>query len=288
MRIPDFFIVGAPKAGTSALFVHLGEHPEICVSSNKEPHFFGRDQHLLGHERRTLEEYLALFGEAEAAVRVGEASTNYLYSRTAADEIKAFSPDASIIVMLRDPVAVMHAYHGSMVAGGFEPIPNFGDALVAETERRAGRSLPNRRGIRESLYYRDLADFEPHLRRFLDVFGADRVRVILFDDWISASEGVYRDTLSFLGVRPDFRPQLGVVNPSKRVRSVRLHNFVLEPPPRAQAVVRALLPDSVRLRLHYRLRSLNVRVAPRKAIDPALLRELRAEFAPKVERLGDL
>src|SRR5581483_3946918 len=153
---------------------------------------------------------------------------------------------------------------------------------------RAGRNLPNRRGIRESLYYRDLADFEPHLRRFLDVFGADRVRVILFDDWISASEGVYRDTLSFLGVRPDFRPQLGVVNPSKRVRSVRLHNFVLEPPPRAQAVVRALLPDSVRLRLHYRLRSLNVRVAPRKAIDPALLRELRAEFAPKVERLGDL
>src|SRR5579864_3973839 len=86
MHRPDFFIVGAPKAGTSAMAAQLGQHPEIFMCPVKEPQFFGRDQRHIGGPRRSLSEYLSLFDAAGQSARVGEASTNYLYSATAPEE----------------------------------------------------------------------------------------------------------------------------------------------------------------------------------------------------------
>jgi hypothetical protein len=288
MREPDFFVVGAPKAATSALFAHLRRHPEIFMPALKEPQFFGRDQHHLGHSRRTPDEYLALFEGAGRARRVGEASTNYLYSATAAEEISAFAPDAAIIVMLRDPVAIMHAYHATMVAGGFEPIRHFARALEAETERRHGRLLPDRSGLRESLYYRHIADLPAHVERYFRVFGRERVHVILFDEWRSDEAGVYRETLRFLDVDDSFVPSFEVVNDNRTIRSNRIHDFVLEPPKPLSAAARALLPPPVRSRWRHGLLGLNTRRAAREPIEPGLLRELRAEFAPVIARLAEL
>lgn len=289
MRRPDFFIVGAPKAATSALYFHLRQHPDIFMPALKEPQFFGFDQHHLGHERRTTEEYLQLFGggDAASARRLGEASTNYLYSRTAAAEIADFSPDASIIVMLRDPVAIMHAYHATQVAGGFETIRDFGEALAAEEERKQGRLLPRRSGIRESLYYRDIADLASHVWRWFDVFGRERVHVIFFDDWVADEALVFGGVLRFLGVDEAFRPSFVPVNENRRVRSARLQNFVLELPAPLTAVASAL-PAGTRSRWRHGLLRLNTSAAGRDAVDPELLRRLRAEFAPKIDELAAL
>src|SRR5271156_1339421 len=103
MRKPDFFMVGAPKCGTSAMAHFLGMHPEVFMA-RKEMHFFGQDLRLAPKfYRRDLPAYLAEFEGCAGQARAGEASVWYLFSSQAAREIKAFSPDAGIIIMLREP-----------------------------------------------------------------------------------------------------------------------------------------------------------------------------------------
>lgn len=287
-RKPEFFIVGAPKAGTSALFEHLGQHPRVFFPRLKEPMYFGSDLEFLNCSRRTLEDYRALFADADHAARIGEASTTYLYSQRAPAEIRDFNPQARIIIMLRDPVAVMHAWHGECLATGVEPIRDFRAALEAEQRRRAGRDLPNRRGVRQALYYREIVRFADHVSRYLDTFGRERVHVILFEDWVSATSEVCRQTLEFLEVDPPFVPDLGVVNPSKRVRSHRLHDLVAQPPSAVERTARFLLPARLRRGLRHELLRLNRHAAPREPMDPALAAELRAELAPGIQRLASL
>src|SRR5215204_2818898 len=110
---PDFFIVGAFKSGTTALYEYLRSHPQVFMPFLKEPHFFGDD--LTRHYgRMSLSEYLALFRDAQPGQRVGEASTWYLYSTTVPGQIAEFSPQAQIIILLRNPVDVMYAQHSQL------------------------------------------------------------------------------------------------------------------------------------------------------------------------------
>src|SRR3954462_7600425 len=109
-RRPDFFIVGAPRSGTTAMFHYLSSHPDVYMSDRKEMHFFGTDLNF-GPQiyRRSLDAYLAEYEGRNGEHRAGEASVWYLLSKTAASEIKAFNADANIIIMLRDPVELLHS-----------------------------------------------------------------------------------------------------------------------------------------------------------------------------------
>lgn len=290
LRKPDFFIVGAPRSGTTALFDHLGAHPQIFVPRVKEPMFFGADQDFLFQLERRMspDEYLALFADAGDAVRVGEASTTYLYSRTAATEIREFNPEARIIIMLRDPIAVMHAQHSISVWKGHEPIDDFRAALQAQDRERAesGGSARGSRG--HGAYYRDIVDYANHMERFFDTFGRERVHLILFEDWATEPSRVYEETLEFLGVDRSFVPELGVANPNRRVRSARLHRLIGNPPSALQRTARAFVPASVQRKVRRVLVRLNTRVAPREPLDPLLVTSLRAELTPEIERLSAL
>src|SRR5689334_21545764 len=112
-RAPDFFIVGHAKSGTTALYEMLRRHPEIYMPELKEPWFFATDMRPRFHPRRagvppqTLEEYMALFAGAGEGQRIGEASSSYLWSRTAAAGIAAVRPEARIIAILREPASFL-------------------------------------------------------------------------------------------------------------------------------------------------------------------------------------
>jgi len=287
MRKPDFFIVGAAKCGTTAMNDYLGQHPEIFVPDLKEIHFFGQDLDMrLARERDTLDAYLARFEGAEGCKRAGEASVWYVYSRTAAQEIKVFDPDARIIIMLRDPVEFMYSQHSQAMhnALGDEDILDFGEALAAEEDRVRGRRIPPQTTMPDQVFYRRIARFTEQVQRYFDLFPREHIHVIVFDDFkadnLATVQGVYR----FLGVEPDFEPETPIINPNKTYRSWAVRKLQQRIPSKAKHLV----PSGLRQKASDAIYALNRVYEPRKAMDATLRRELQREFAPEVAALGDL
>jgi sulfotransferase family protein len=287
-RIPDFFIVGAPKCGTTALNDYLARHPDVFVPERKEIHFFGSDL-VFTSPRIDRAAYLRLFDRWDGEKRAGEASVWYLGSERAAREILEFNPDARAVIMLRHPVDVMYSLHSQGVYGGTEDLEDFAQALAAEPERRRGGRLPRRFRNTMGFRYREAARFVEPLRRYFEAFGRERTHVILFDDFRRDVAGVYRGVCAFLGVDPDFRPRFEVLNPNKDVWSEGLRDVLRFASPVTRAGLRAMLPSSlVRESLKRRLLSLNTRHVPRPPMDAELRGRLEEEFRPQIEELSEL
>jgi hypothetical protein len=286
IKRPNFFIVGAPKSGTTALYHYLKQHPEIFMSEVKEPHFFGTDL-VRPFSIRNEQEYLSLFSKARNAKRVGEASVGYLLSKRAALEIKKFCPSARIIIMLRNPVDMIYAGHSELVYGGVEDILDFEAALNAEEDRRRGLRVPVASHFPgEAFLYREAGRYSDKVKRYLDVFGRESVQIIIFDDFITETSRIYRQTCQFLGVSSQFEPRFEIINPNKIVRNRILGNFLNSPALRRLA--RGFMPFAARRVIGRSLLRLNTRYEPRPPMPLELRRRLQAEFAPEVEQLSRL
>jgi hypothetical protein len=281
---PNFFIVGAPRCGTTAMYEYLRQHPDVFMPYRKEPVFFGPD---LSKRPPPLDEsaYLRLFAGGRGKRRIGEATTWYLYSASAASEIHAFSPAARIIIMLRNPVDMIYSLHGHWLFTGNEDIADFAAALDAESDRRRGDRLPKAVRRPEGLQYRALGRYAAHVRRYLEVFGPDAVKVIIYDDFQADPAGSYRATLEFLGVDTDFQAEFAVINRSKDVRSPRLQRLIY-----ARPLVRAMskLPGPVFHAARRSMLRLNIKYQPRPPLDIELRARLTAEFSSDIDELGRL
>ncbi|MCA9073555.1 MAG: sulfotransferase [Planctomycetaceae bacterium] len=234
MKAPDFFLVGAPKSGTTSLARYLGEHPEIFFSSPKEPYFWCDDFPRLRefHNMESKEQYLRLFANAgEQHLAVGEGSTNYLYSQTAVSNILADRPDARFLVMLRNPVEVVYAMHGTLLYAMNEDVRDFERAWELQSLRREGQHIPRTCLAPQFLQYRELASFGRQMDRFLRIVPASQRHIVLFDDFVSDIRGSYADVLEFLGVRDDGRSEFPVENASKRLRFRVIQRLIRRPPP---------------------------------------------------------
>lgn len=293
MRKPDFFLVGAPKCGTSLMDTYLRRHPDLFLAA-KEPHYFGSDLNF-NNPPHTEETYLRLFEGAEGAQRVGESSVWYLYSKRAAAEIHAFQPEADILVMLRNPVSMLNSLHTHLVYTGDENIRSFEGALAAEADRRAGRRIPPWSIPTGGLLYREVVRYDEQIQRYFDLFGRDKVMVILADDFKKDPPGVYRQVLARLGVRTDFEgfdkaleADNWTKNVAKTIRSQRLQAWLKDPA--RQMVLRRVRPEPVpgwRLVLRG-LRRANIIYADKPPMDPATKAALTEELRPGIERLAAL
>ena len=174
MNKPNFFIVGAAKAGTTSMHEYLCAHPDIFMPSGadlrltrnalKEPYFFGSDLDIAEYwSIRDREQYLSLFVDAGNAKRIGEASVWYLPSTEAASEIKQFNPNAKIIIMLRNPVDMVYSLHGQFLRSGNEDIVDFEEALNVQEDRRNGRRIPTSAHFPGGLQYTSIATFSPQV-----------------------------------------------------------------------------------------------------------------------------
>jgi hypothetical protein len=287
MPSPSFFIVGAPKCGTTSLNDYLRQHPGIFIPERKELHYFGSDLTFFKTQRPTREEYLAHFAPAQPQQIAGEASVWYLYSQLAANEIHDFCPTAKIIIMLRNPVDMMHSLHSQFLYESNEDLADFAAALAAEQDRSQGRRLPPESNYREGLLYRSVASYTDQVRRYLDVFGREQVHVIDFDEFSRDTPRVFAEVLQFLGVDPSFRCQFEVRNPNKQVVSKSLHNFLNNPSSIAILLGR-LIPTAIRRGIVSRLKKANSKAAPRPPLDAELRARLEVEFAPQIQQLGKL
>ena len=194
MVLPTFFLAGAPKSGTTSLYAHLGKHPEVYVSTVKEPHFF-----TAAHDGwpkwgvQTMEEYAALFeGGQECAVR-GEGSTWYLYSPHAADAIHRAVPDARFILSLRNPIERAYSAWAYNVEKGWETELTFEEALAKEEGRMREAGFWDRHYVHAGLY-------SEQVRRYVQRFSSDLVHVILSEDLRRNPDRVLAKMYDFLDV----------------------------------------------------------------------------------------
>jgi sulfotransferase family protein len=289
-RIPDFFIVGHHKSGTTALYEMLRRHPQIYMPDLKEPRFFASDLRALADRSpasrlpRTLDEYLALFAAARPDQRAGEASPSYLRSQTAAREIAEVQPAARCIAILREPASFVRSLHLQLVQEHVEQEKDLARAVSREDIVRNGR--PVRR-------YSDHIRYVEQLRRFETAFPQEQLLVLIYDDFRRENRETVRRVLRFLEVDDAAPVQVIDANPTVSVRSMRLDRLVRSlygeggPLSRsAKAAVRALVPERVRREALQTLRRRVVYGQPHPP-DERLMSELRDRYRPEVLALSE-
>jgi hypothetical protein len=291
----DFAIVGQPKSGTTALATFLGQHPQICMSIPKEPHYFATDlieesDAFYGSRKyfdsRTEQDYAGFFAHCRPDQLRGEASTQYLLSKKAAANIRAVNPHARIFVMLREPVAFMHSLHQEHLNQTLEDEVDFARALEKEPLRKAGQSLPARVRCPSYLFYRERADYSTQLARYFEAFPREHVLVMTMEEFRSDNERHYRNALDLLGVDSQYVPEFGLVNVSRAPRSGWL-NHALNTPALKHALSRALGPHRY-VSMRDRVAGVVLKKQTRPELSPLLERELRDELAPEVDRVSEL
>jgi sulfotransferase family protein len=228
---PNFFIAGAPKCGTTALYEYLRSHPQVFMPELKEPHFFSNDL-ITYHFVKNLAEYNQLFEEATSQhVRVGEASASYLLSTAAIPAIRKFNPDAKIIAMFRNPIDMVYSFHSQLLYWSQESEDDFETAWRLQECRRNGLHVP--RTCREPfwLQYREIGRFGTQVQRLLSVFPPDQVKLILYDDFAVSPQRIYDEVIDFFGLTHDNRAEFPRINENKRARLSWLRDFYRKPPP---------------------------------------------------------
>jgi ABC-type multidrug transport system ATPase subunit len=305
-RLPDFFIVGHQKCGTTALWEMLKGHPQIFMPDQKEPRFlapdmasrFGQPRGPWTPERRprTLEQYLSLFAPAGPEQRAGEASPQYLRSGVAASRIAELQPDARIIAILREPASFLRSFHTQLVSANVETERDFRKALALEDVRRRGERIPRRCHHPQALLYREHVRYVEQLRRFHSAFAPERVLVLIHEDFRHDNEATVRQILRFLEVDDALPIEALQTKPVQAVRSLALHHLAADVrgardrpagASRSSRVANALIPTRVR-------RSERVRATWQRAVytappaaDPELMAELRRRFKAEVVAIGE-
>lgn len=282
---PNFFIVGAPKCGTTAWHAYLSGHPDIAFARVKEPHYFNTDMEGFRWVRSEAE-YLELFLDCGGAKAVGEASVQYLASGAAAENIARFAPDARILIFLRDPAPYLQSYHNQLLLNCDEDIESFRDAW------KAGGNRPVPSGCRDPklIDYRMMGRFSEQVARFLDHFDAAQVKVVRFERWTRDTRAVYMEILDFLGLEDDGRQDFAKVHEAKHVGSQKLARLTQRPPGVVLALARMIRTGLglKRLRLAHRLRRLNYRKGYHMQNDTSVMEEIKSYFETDQTVLNEL
>jgi len=281
--LPNFIVIGAAKAGTTALYWYLSEHPSVFMSPIKETNYFayGLNQHgqlLYGDPEvhrfpvKSLSEYEQLFANAGTAVAVGEASPIYLECPQAAARIRETMPDIRLICSLRHPVDRAYSDYQMYL-------------------RRRGRRFDPERDLkltsawaRPDSHWMEIGRYHAQLSRYFSLFRRDRIHVSLFDDLKSNPSGVVRDVYRFLDVDPEFAPDfstphaIGGMPSSVLLESVFMSGSL-------RSLVKPWIPKAATNWIR-RLRARTMRQAP--PLPPDLRQELTGYFRDDIARTSDL
>ena len=193
---PNFFIVGTPRAGTTSLWTYLNEIPGIYMSTVKEPNYFNRNYFPIDPKKirliRDKKKYLELFKGAINEKVVGEASVRYLEDPDVPKLIHEVSPNARILISLRDPVERTYSHYLMSIRDGILHLP-FHE--IVEKIKTNEITLFNR-------YLIECNNVE-NIKRYIDFFGKQNVRIIIFEEFIKESEKYVKEIVEFLGLNTE-------------------------------------------------------------------------------------
>jgi hypothetical protein len=259
---PNFLIIGAPRSGTTTLYQNLKKHPEIFMSSVKEPMFFIfeggvilPDPLLVKECIRDWNAYQSLFGGSKDAKAIGEASTYYLYSEKASRTIPHYLPDVKLIAILRNPVSRAYSHFLFNRLRGIEPVSDFNEALAMEEERI-------RHGWFMFFHYQGIGLYSRQIERYLSIFPRERFLFLLFDELSRSPADSFHKIFQFLRVEEIIQDVSKTrYNISGIPRNRRWHDFLMGPNP-VKRLLKKVLPDSVQSRILTNLTERNLATPP--------------------------
>lgn len=284
MKKPNVFILGAPKCGTTSLANWLAEHPQVYFSPIKEPNFFNYDYYGFRHPI-TLRQYEQLFAGADEQHRaIFEATTRYLYSRTAVPAILAYADQPRFVAMLRNPVDMAPSLHEENLFGGYETEPDFERAWRLQRERLYGSSVPKRCRDPQLLQYGTLCKLGEQLERLYQLVPRERVHVIHLEQLSNSPRTEWMRLQAFLEIDDDGRTIFPVANKAK----VRRFPWVMEGMRQINSVFKGLGVPYIRTGLTRFLHTHLVRSQPRCPLSEELRQELEEYFSDDQKLLETL
>lgn len=288
---PSFFIVGAPRCGTTALSRALKDHAQISFSKPKETHFFlVAPAAMPDDELRAT--YLSLHHHHLDGTHraLGDGSVSYLYSPECLQRALRFDPRAKFIAMVRNPLDMVPSYHARMVYDLQEDVTDFGQAWALQDRRAAGHDIP--KGCRDPrlLLYGEAGRLGHHVSRLMEIAGRERCLVVVYDDFANNPGEVYRRVLQFIGVDDDGRTKFARKAEHRGFKSRFVQQFVMNPPPWTLRLIEHVDRAMIRRlkRIRRRLEDFNTFPRERTALGGSMRDTLRAYYAEDVQRLSSL
>ena len=290
--MPNFFIVGAARSGTTSLDQYFRQHPEIYMATHKETHYFAANQFPSsfkgpGDDRlnknviRDEAQYRQMFANSSGKKVIGESSAFYLSTTGTAARIAQAVPDAKIIIILREPSTRAYSSYMFLIRDGRETL-RFADSLSLEEERK-------QKDFEPMWWFKELGLYYNQVKCYLDVFGADQVKVLLYDELLADPKSVLQDVFTFLGVKEDVAIDTSVrfnitgVPNSRRLYTL-LDNFIHNSRPEVK-LIKSLVPMQLRLAWGSKILGKILQPIP---VDSQAHAQLKEYFAEDVRNLEDL
>jgi hypothetical protein len=292
--LPNTFVIGAAKSGTTSLYDYLRQHPDVFMSPVKEPCYFayaenppemaGPGDEAANRESGAVyasDAYHELFAGATTESIVGEASPVYLYDEDAPRLLRNQCPDATLIAILRNPIERAYSHYLQLVQSGREPLDSFEAALDAEKERREA-------GWEWSWHYRRMGFYGRQVARYLDHFDREQMHVYRFEELTADPVGFAQTVYQALGVDPSFEPDTSVRRRATGVPTLDwLHRFIGTPDHPLRRWSRLVLPETVRDRILMAVRNANLQKPPLPDAARARLADAYRDDVRRLEALLD-
>ena len=282
-RMPNLFIIGAAKAGTTALYDYLAQHPQAFLSRGKEPMFFSREEIYA----RGLDWYEDMYfeGAEDYPVRA-EATPHYLYwSEKVAPRIKEVYGDNPVkfIVSFRDPVSRAYSWYWNMVREGREDL-DFDEALRVE-ERRLEQNHQELYQLGSMVYgYSAGSRYASLLQPYLELFSPENFFFVFQDDLKSRVNETCEELFEFLGIESSTRINTSNSNPAAMPRSRLFHKTLRQHSP-FKDLIKPFIPNRARRALKSKMMQVNLKETPYVPLDRQLAHELRLSYRTEIEKL---
>lgn len=288
MRKPNLFIIGAPKCGTTALSTYLGRHPAVFMSDPKEPHYFCTDFPKM-RTVSTESNYEDLFREVKECHKiVGEASVWYLYSTDAVANLFKYNPNAQIIVMLRNPVDLVHSMHSQNINSADEDVKDFKKAWELQELRIKGHKIPKHCREPAKLLYGKFGKLGEQVAALLQIVPEDQIKFVVFDEFIRDTENIFNDVLKFLSLEPVSEIEFEPINQNEAPRSLLLTRLTRRPPSGLVAISQSFkkMLGMEKLGVIDLLMRINLVTRKRRPLDDRFRAQLIEYFAEDISKLS--
>jgi hypothetical protein len=278
---PNFFIVGQTRSGTTTLYHHLKQHPDVFIvhtGSGFTLQFFGMFPTV-----KTEEEYLKIYSNVKNEKAIGEKNTDTLIDPKSAKQIHQYYPDAKIIINLRNPIDVMLSVHNLMVnAAAVEKITDFEEALAAE-KTRTMEELKKPGTHDPFLFYRKTARYIDQVQKYVDVFGLENIHIQIFDDFKKDPLIEFQKICRFLKIDDTFIPVMEHYNKRRISRSKTLQSLVNKT---GRTRFRKIVRKVPKIQNAYNL--INRPYVNKDQISEGVKMKLKKELKPEIEELSKL